>query len=92
MPSWMLRSRHRMAVGRVEGAVPFSGSASEDCSSAESTVGQGASKRRTKTKRCRDAQEEDDVSRRSQEDRSGATSAMGEGEGCGKEVSVTTAC
>jgi hypothetical protein len=49
-------------------------------------MGKGAEERRTKTERCQHAEKEDDVSRRSKENCCRSTSAMGEGEGCSKEV------
>ena len=49
-------------------------------------MGKGARECRTETERCQHAQKENDVSRRSKEDCRRSTSAMGEGEGCPKEV------
>jgi hypothetical protein len=49
-------------------------------------MGKGARECRTETERSQHAEKEDDVSRRSKEDCRSATSAVGEGEGCSKEV------
>jgi hypothetical protein len=51
-------------------------------------MGKGEGQWQAKTKRRQHAQEEDDVSRRSQENCSRTTSAVGEAEGCSKEVGV----
>jgi hypothetical protein len=51
-------------------------------------MGKGAEAWRAETKRRQHAEEENDVSRRSKEDCRRSTSAMGEGEGCSKEVCI----
>ena len=65
-----------------------SGSKGEDRGCPESTLGKGAQEWRAEAERCQHAQEEDDVSRRPEEDCSSPTSAMGESEGCPEEVRV----
>jgi hypothetical protein len=51
-------------------------------------MGEGASQRRTEAECCRDAEEENDVGCRPQENRRSAKSAMGEGEGWSEEDGV----
>jgi hypothetical protein len=51
-------------------------------------MGKGPEECRTETERGQHAEKENDVSRRPEEDCSGPTSEMGEGEGCSKEVGV----
>ena len=51
-------------------------------------MGKGANQERAETERRQHAQEEDDVSRRSEEDCRSTASAMGKGQGCSEEVSI----
>ena len=51
-------------------------------------MGKGAEERRAETKRCQNAQKENDVGCRSKEDCRCTTGAVGEGQGCTEEVGV----
>ena len=59
----------------------MSAAAREDRRCPESTLGEGAEEWRAETKRRQHAKEENDVSRRSKENRRSPTAEMGEGQG-----------
>ena len=51
-------------------------------------MGKGANQERAETERRQHAQEEDDVSRRSEEDCRSTASTMGKSQGCPEEISI----